>query len=71
MAIVTKVIKVEGMSCSHCEKAVKEAILELNGVERVEVSLENQSVSIQYEENSVSEESFNEAIEEAGYEVVS
>lgn len=70
MSMITKTIKVEGMSCSHCEKAVKEAVLELAGVEKVEVSLENKSVTIELDEGSVTEEAIKDAIEDAGYDVV-
>jgi len=34
-----KTLLVEGMSCGHCEKAVKNALKELNGVLKVEVDL--------------------------------
>ncbi|MFD2925711.1 copper chaperone CopZ [Halobacillus naozhouensis] len=66
----TKTIHVEGMTCGHCEKAVKGALQELNGVDRVEVNLETGKVTITYE-GEISESEMNEAIEEQGYDVVS
>ena len=35
-------ITIEGMSCEHCVRAVKEAIGALNGVKSVDVSLEDE-----------------------------
>ena len=32
-------LKVDGMTCSHCERAVKEALEDVNGVETVDVNL--------------------------------
>lgn len=65
-----KVLNVEGMSCSHCERAVKNALGELDGVKNTEVDLAGKKVTVEYEETLVSEESLVEAIEEAGYDVV-
>ena len=45
---------VEGMSCGHCEKAVKSALSEIAGVSSVNVDLATKKV----------------AVEEAGYDVV-
>ena len=35
-----KFVRVDGMSCNNCVKHVNEALSEITGVERVEVSLE-------------------------------
>lgn len=63
-----KTLLVEGMSCGHCEKAVKGALGELEGVSKVEVNLETKKVEVEGE-NLVDSE-IKEAIEEAGYDVV-
>lgn len=39
MAIEAKTLNVEGMSCSHCENAVKKSVGALNGVKNVSVDL--------------------------------
>ena len=33
-------LKVEGMTCGHCQKAVKEALESVSGAEHVEVDLQ-------------------------------
>jgi copper chaperone CopZ len=57
---------VPGMSCSHCEAAVREEILPLEGVETVTVDLGSKRVTV--EGDSLDEVAIRAAIEEAGYE---
>lgn len=66
----TKVLKVEGMSCSHCENAVKKAAGALPGVESVSVDLRGKSVTVVFDNEKVSLAQIEEAIEDQGYEVV-
>lgn len=61
-------LKVEGMTCGHCEKAVKGALEELQGVEKVDVHLDSGNVEVSH--SGVQEEKMKEAIEEQGYDVV-
>ena len=60
-------LTVEGMSCSHCQKAVEKALKEIEGVEKVQVDLEKKEVVVT---GSAAREKLAEAITEAGYEVV-
>lgn len=64
-----KMLKVEGMSCSHCEKAVKEALREVPEVLDVWVNLAEKTVEV--EGSNLVDSRLKEAIDEAGYEVVS
>lgn len=64
-----KKILVEGMSCGHCVKHVKEALSELNGVTSVEVDLAAKSAILEAV-SEVKDEDISFAIEDAGYEVV-
>lgn len=66
--MANQTIKVSGMTCGKCEKAVKDALYALDGVENVEVSLETGNVDVQH--NSVSQEQLENAIEDQGYDVV-
>lgn len=63
-------LNVEGMSCSHCVNAVKNAVTALSGVSEVEVDLEGKTVTVGYDAEQVSLESIKEAIEDEGYDVV-
>lgn len=60
---------VEGMSCSHCENAVKNALRELPEVLDVEVDLAKNKVEV--EGSDLEDSRLKEAIDEAGYKLVS
>jgi len=68
--VETKMIKVEGMSCSHCENAVRKAVGSLPGVENVAVDLKGKSVTVAFDNEKVSLSQIREAIEDQGYDVV-
>ncbi|EGA88660.1 copper insertion chaperone and transporter component [Planococcus donghaensis MPA1U2] len=62
-------LQVSGMSCQHCVKSVEESVMALPGIEKVEVSLENNSVDVAYDSSSVDVGQIAEAIEDQGYDV--
>lgn len=61
-------LTVSGMTCGHCEKAVKNALLEVEGVNSVEVTLSTGKVEVQAEDN-VTEQVLKAAVEDQGYDV--
>jgi copper chaperone len=63
-----KKILVEGMSCAHCVRHVKEALSELNGVTNVEVNLAAKSAILEASVE-VDDDKIKFAIDDAGYEV--
>ena len=63
-----KVINIEGMSCNHCVGHVKEALEGINGVNVLDVNLDNKNAVVETEvENNI----LKNAIEEEGYDVIS
>lgn len=64
------VLKVEGMSCSHCENAVKKSVGALDGVSAVEVDLKGKTVTVEYESSKVTLDKIKNEIEDQGYDVV-
>lgn len=66
--MMKKVMEIEGMSCMHCVKHVKEALMKA-GV-TAEVSLEKKTAEFT-SEGEVSDETLRKAVEDAGYEVKS
>jgi len=64
------VIDVKGMTCGNCEKAVKGALTDLDGVEHVGVDLKAGKVDVTYNNETVSLEAICEEIEDIGYDVV-
>ncbi|MCR4437192.1 MAG: copper chaperone CopZ [Clostridiales bacterium] len=69
MAKETKILSVEGMSCSHCENAVKKAVGALSGVDSVAVDLKGKKVTVDYDPGKVTVDTIKEAIEDQGYDV--
>jgi copper chaperone len=67
--MVTKVLKVNGMSCGHCKQAVESALQDLPGVAKAVVDLATGEVVMQLA-HAVSEAALAAAIDEAGYECV-
>lgn len=62
-------LNVEGMSCMHCVGSVKKAVGTLNGVDSVDVDLENKKVRVEYDPEKVSYETIKDTIEDQGYNV--
>ncbi|MEE3397075.1 MAG: HAD-IC family P-type ATPase, partial [Succiniclasticum sp.] len=64
-----KVLKVEGMTCAHCQKHVTNALAKLDGVTAVDVSLEAKTATVKADRDIPVAE-FEKAITDAGYELV-
>ena len=65
---MTKTIFINGMMCGHCVAHVTKALEGLNGVDKVEVSLENNNAVVTFNA-AVSDQALIAAIVDAGYEV--
>lgn len=70
MSVTELVLNVNGMSCSHCEHAVKTAVGALDGVKSVDVDLKGKKVTTQYVPEKTTPEQIRNAIEDQGYDVV-
>jgi copper chaperone len=64
-----KTLQVKGMTCGHCKQAVTTALQELDGVQTVEVNLDQGTAKVSYAEGKVSEEQMRDAVEDQGYDV--
>lgn len=62
-----KKLKVDGMTCSHCEKSVKDALVKVDGVSDVAVNLETKIVTV--EGSNLDENIMKNAIDDIGFEV--
>lgn len=62
-------LTVQGMTCGHCEKAVKSAVSGLAGVANVSVDLDEKLVSITFNEDETNVVEIKEVIEDQGYTV--
>jgi copper chaperone CopZ len=64
MASETIELKIDGMTCSHCQRAVHQALQKLPGVEHVRVDLEHGRAIIS---GSALSSAMISAVEEEGY----
>jgi len=65
-----KTIRISGMSCDHCVKAVTRALTDVEGIENVSVSLER-GEAVFDEVGPVDYKEVKRKIEDAGYELES
>ncbi|MCH1624405.1 copper chaperone CopZ [Fredinandcohnia quinoae] len=65
----TVTLNVQGMSCGHCVKAVEGSVGELEGVNQVNVKLDEALVEVAFNESKVSLDKIKETIEDQGYDV--
>ncbi|NHC38750.1 heavy-metal-associated domain-containing protein [Bacillus sp. MM2020_1] len=63
-------LQVSGMTCGHCEKAVKTALLNVEGVSEVSVSLKDGKVEVGHDVSKAPLGKLKETVEDQGYDVV-
>lgn len=64
-----KVIEISGMTCEHCSARVEKALNAIDGVE-AKVDLRKKTATVRLKAD-VEDQTFKNAVSEAGYEVVS
>ena len=62
-------LKVEGMSCTHCENTVKKTVSLIGGVTEVSVDLKKKLVTVTHNEK-ININTIKSEIEKQGYDVV-
>jgi copper ion binding protein len=68
---IKKELKIEGMTCGHCQARVEKALNSLPGVS-AKVDLKKKTAKIDVEDSAaVTDEQLMQAVSEAGYEPVS
>ena len=60
------ILEIDGMSCSYCVRHVEAALLDVDGVDVLEVEVGRAVV-----DTEVDEDTLRDALEEVGYELVS
>jgi copper chaperone len=63
------VLNVSGMTCNHCKMKVEKALKTLDGVEDVQINLEDGTADVSFDSGKVSADDLKAAIGDAGYEV--
>ncbi|XP_038063092.1 copper-transporting ATPase 1-like isoform X2 [Patiria miniata] len=62
------VIGIEGMTCNSCVRSIEGRISDVDGVERIQVSLQDKVGRIRYAPTRISPEALREAIDDMGFE---
>ncbi len=65
-----KVLKIEGMTCAACAKAVERASKKLDGVIEADVNFATENLNISFDDSKVTIEQIQEKIEKAGYKAL-
>jgi copper chaperone CopZ len=61
-------LKIKGMGCAHCERAIEKAIMGLKGVKSVKADAAAGTAEVEAE--VLDKPELERAVQEAGYEVV-
>ncbi|HOA40084.1 MAG TPA: cation transporter [Halanaerobiales bacterium] len=64
-----KILEIDGMTCAHCAARVKKELEKIEGVESVEVNVEEKKAVVSLN-TAIFEVKLKAAVEEAGYEVI-
>lgn len=67
--IKMKTIMIEGMQCNHCKMSVEKALNSIEGIEKVEVDLDEKKAVIE-SNKEIEDSKIKSVIEEAGFNVV-
>lgn len=65
--MATAVLKVKGMSCDHCLRAVTEALERVDGVERANVDLKAGRAVVEYRDGTSTPRALAGAVMDEGY----
>ncbi|MGX8790745.1 copper chaperone CopZ [Oceanobacillus sp. M60] len=68
--MASETIQVQGMSCQHCVSSVEGAVGGLDGVDTVNVRLQEGKVDVAFDEGKAKLNDITEAIDDQGYDVV-
>lgn len=65
--MATATLKVTGMSCDHCVRAVTQALQNTDGVRSANVDLKGARATVEYDENKTNPQALASAVTEEGY----
>ncbi|HYA86659.1 MAG TPA: copper ion binding protein [Nitrospirota bacterium] len=68
--MVTKTLKIQGMTCNHCVMRVSKALKAVTGVQDAKVDLQKAEAAVTFDESKVAPEKLSAAVVDAGYKVV-
>lgn len=66
----TRMLRIEGMTCASCVKAVERATKKLDGITEANVNLATEKLQVSFEPSKVRTSDIKKAIEKAGYKAI-
>ena len=67
--MASQTLSVPEISCGHCKSSIEAAVSPLDGVDRVEVQIDERTVQFDYDGTDATLTTIVAAIEDVGYEV--
>jgi len=67
--MTTRTLSVPEISCGHCKSSIEGAVAPLDGVDKVEVHIDERTVDLNYDGTDATFNAIVSAIEEQGYGV--
>jgi copper chaperone len=67
--MTSRTLSVPEISCGHCKSAIEAAVSQVDGVERVEVQIDESTVQLDYDGTADTLTTIVTTIEDVGYEV--
>ncbi len=67
--MTTRTLSVPDISCGHCKSSIEGAVGPLDGVELVEVAIDERTVAVDFDGSDGTYSAIVDAIEGQGYEV--
>jgi copper chaperone len=68
-SMTTVVLSVPDISCEHCERAIRDALSPLQGIQRLVVNIPQKQVRVTYDQTLVGLDRMKEILREEGYPV--
>lgn len=65
----TTTLRVPGIHCGHCKASIEGAVGALDGVRTAEVSVDDRTVAVDYDESVVGVDQIKDAVVEQGYDL--
>jgi copper ion binding protein len=64
------ILRVEGMSCGHCEIAIQDAVRKLPGIKKAKASKRKKELSVEFNTALVTREQICKAVNDTGYRII-
>jgi Cu+-exporting ATPase len=68
--MASKTLKIEGMTCAACAKAVERATKKLDGINEANVNFATEKLNVSFEQSKIRVSDIKKAIEKAGYKAI-